>query len=115
EDEHERQIHLCLSGCAFKFLPRKDAPKSSNHRRGLPYGIRNCHAGEAGSDQIEDHADAPDESAEQSERMRGHWSFEISGEAYGLTDQRLLHEINIPDQTRQQRAECEEDGDTIRT
>src|SRR5258708_38465193 len=63
EDEHETQVHLGFGGRAFKLLPGKNSPESGDHRRGLPYGIRNCHAGEAGSDQIEDHADAPDESA----------------------------------------------------
>ncbi len=81
----------------------------------MPYGIRNCYAGVAGRDQIEDHADAPDESAEQSERVTGNRSLEISGKAYGLADQRFLHEINVPDQTREQRAEGEEDGNTVRT
>src|SRR5450759_2980965 len=93
EDEHEDQVHLGFAGCAFKFLPGKNSPESGDHRRGLPDGIRNCYAGKAGSNEIENHAGAPDESAEQSERVAGHGSAEKAGETHGLTDQWSPHAV----------------------
>src|ERR1035437_10764963 len=113
EDEHQDKVHLGLAGCAFKFLPGKDAPESGDHGRGLPNGVGNGYAGEAGSGQIEHHAGAPDESAEQSEGVAGDGPAQIARETHGLTDQWSPHEISVPDQTREQRTQREKDGNAV--
>src|SRR5208283_2066228 len=69
----------------------------------------------AGSDQIEDHADAPDESAEQSERVAGNGSSEKTGKTHGLSNERVFHEISVPDQTREQGAQREKNGNAVGT
>src|ERR1019366_1044787 len=66
EDEHQREVHPGFAGRACEFFPSEHAPEGGDH--------------------IENHADTPDESAEQSEGVAGNRSAEVAGEIYGFAD-----------------------------
>ena len=69
----------------------------------------------AGGDQVEDHARAPDASTQKTEHVPRGGPAEISTETDGFSDQRMLHEIHIPDRAGQQSAEREEHRDAVRS
>src|ERR1700733_8518368 len=65
KDEHQEKIKLRLAGRAGEFFPGEDSPKRGDHGGGLADGVGDGDSREAGGDEIEDHAGAPDESAEK--------------------------------------------------
>src|ERR1035441_7728963 len=86
KDEHQSEGQPGRPPRACEFFPREYAPESGDHGRGLSDGVGNCYSSEAGGDQIENHADAPDESAEQSEGVAGNRSAEGAGETFWSAD-----------------------------
>src|SRR5690349_727144 len=113
EDEHEGEVELGAGARSGKFLPGKDSPEGSDYGCGLSDGVGNGHAGQARGGHIEDGADAPDDSAQQTERMAGGGSVEKAAEVHGIADQRALHEVDVPDKAGEQGAERQEDAHTI--
>src|ERR1700751_375911 len=89
ENEHEDEKYFSPASRTVELFPRQHAPKCRHHGSRLPDGIRNCYPGEAGRDQIEDHAQSPDESAEQAMNVPGRRPAEVSAETDRLADQRM--------------------------
>src|SRR5205814_2771777 len=58
----------------------------------------------------ENHSRAPDESAEETEGVGGRRGTEEASETDGGANERPLHEVDVPDEAREQRAKCEEYG-----
>src|SRR4249919_2878535 len=114
ENEHEYEKHLSPATRSVELFPGQHAPKCGDHRSRLANGIRNCHSGKAGSDQIENHAQAPDKSTKQAENVSRRRSAEIAAETDRLADQRLPHEVDIPDRAGKQRAQSQEYGHAVR-
>src|SRR6266852_2234535 len=113
--EHEGEIRLGLTVGAAKFLPDQHAPEGSDHRRRLSDRVGNGDSGEFGCDEVEDCAEAPDAAAHESEHMTCGGPAKKIPEMNWLTDERFLHEINIPYEAGKQCAQGKEDPDTVRT
>src|SRR5258707_1172860 len=111
--EHEGEIRFGLAVGAAKFLPDQHAPESSDHRRRLSDRVGNGDAGKSRGDKIEDSAQAPNAAAQKSEQMTCCRPAKKIAEMNRLTDKRLLHEINIPEEAGKQCAESEEHANTV--
>ena len=82
---------------AGEFFPHKNAPERGDHRRGLADRIGNRDAGKIRRDKIENRAGGPDRAADQTQHVAAGRPAKKSAEFDRLADQRLLHEINIPE------------------
>src|SRR5579871_3563468 len=102
EHKHERQIDLRARTGSCEFLPCENSPQSSHHRRGLSDGIRDRKPRGFSRDNIEYGADAPDETTGQAQKVSGRRAAKESAKADRFADQWFLHEIQIPDKTREQ-------------
>src|SRR5208282_5602624 len=114
ENEHKGQINPGARPSAGEFLPGKNSPERRDHGGRLADGIRDGYSGETCSHKIENHAGAPDHAASQTKQMSRRWSGEEAGETHGFPYQRILHEINIPDEAREQSTEGEKNRNAIR-
>src|SRR5713226_3511865 len=111
--EHESEIRFGLAIGAAKFLPHQHAPESSDHRCRLSDRVGNGDAGKSRGDEIEDSAQAPNAAAQKSEQVACCRPAKEISEMNRLTDKRLLHEINIPEEAGKQCAESEEHANTV--
>src|SRR5271155_3279259 len=67
EDEHQSKVHVGFARSAGEFFPGENAPESGDHGRGLTDGVGNGLTGELSGREVENGADAPDDSAEETE------------------------------------------------
>src|SRR5216683_3548296 len=111
--EHKGEIGFGLAVGAAKFLPDQHAPEGSDHRRRLSDRVGNGDAGKSRGDEIEDSAQAPNAAAQKSEQVACCSPAKEIAEMNRLTDKRLLHEINVPEEAGKQCAQREEDPDTV--
>src|ERR1700751_2796609 len=113
EEKHQAKIRFGLTIGTVKFLPGQHTPECSDHWRRLSDGVGNGDARKPCCNEIEDRAESPDASTQDSEDMTLHRSAKKISEVNGLADQRLLHEINIPDETGEQRSQRQEDRNAV--
>src|SRR5208282_3090537 len=85
------QDKFSLSRARPQIPSRLEHPTERPPSARIADGVGDCHSRKAGRDQIENHADAPDESAEQSERVAGNGSSEKTGKTHGLSNERVFH------------------------
>src|SRR5712692_5844453 len=114
EKEQQAEIRFGLAVGAAKFLPDEHAPEGSDHWRRLSDRIGNGDPGKSRGDEIEDRAEAPNAAAQKSEQMTCGGPAKQIAETNGYTDERFLHEVNIPEETGKQRAQSKEDPNTVR-
>ncbi|PYU39136.1 MAG: hypothetical protein DMG54_27850 [Acidobacteria bacterium] len=100
---------------ALEFFPGEHAPQGCNHGGGLADRIGNRHPGEIRGHQIKDRAGAPDDPTHQTEQVAGGGPAKEFAEIHGLAHERVFHKIDIPDKTRQQRSEREENAGAVGT
>src|SRR6202007_759096 len=103
KDEHHGEVGLGLFVCARKFFPREDAPERCNHRSGLADRVRDSNSGLGGRDEVEYESSGQDGAAGESQNVAMKGSVEETAKGDGLADERMLHEVEIPDEAGEQR------------
>src|SRR5260370_8112233 len=90
-----------------------ERPESRHQWRGLSECVGKSDPRKSCGDEIENRAETPNAAAQKSEKMALRRSAKKISEMNRLADKRLVHEVDIPDETGKQRAQRQEDGDAV--
>src|SRR5580658_962344 len=93
------------SGRGAEFLPDENAPQGGDHGRALAQAVGNGEAGATRGDDVERHANAPDESTQDAGKVRADAASEIIRVGDGRSYERLPHKECVDDEV------AEEDAD----
>src|SRR5262249_41563290 len=77
---------------ALELFPNKHAPKCRNHRRALPQAVGNRKTSAPSGDDVERHADSPNDAAENAREVRAQAALEIVAERNRRARKGLLHD-----------------------
>src|SRR5215472_2513996 len=100
--KHGANQRVRALGRAAKFLPDEDAPEGGDHRRALAESIGNRKARAARGDDVEGHANAPNQPAQDAGEVRPQTALEIVREGNRRADERLLHDEGAQNEIAQE-------------